>query len=80
MVYCSPIGWELSGFSAMTGGIIGFSLAGRLSVLLERWDPSCGLGPNELLRYVRVWTKLHFCVENVARSDMIDRVQLFLDL
>ena len=38
----------------MTGGITGFSRAGRLNVLLERWAPRGGGGLNELLLKVRV--------------------------
>lgn len=68
--YFSWLRRKLSGDSAIIGGIIGFSRAGRLSVLLERWDPGAVLGGlKEWLLNGRVcW--VHFGTGNEIRSDI----------
>lgn len=53
--HCSWTVWKYSGFSEITGGIKGFSRAGRLNVRLDRWDKGVGGGGlYEWLRKARV--------------------------
>jgi len=71
---CSLENWswtirKLSEASAIAGGIIGFSRAGRLRVLLERWDAIVGGGLKEWLRKARVCT-LVVGKASVTRSDI----------
>lgn len=65
--HCSAAIRRHSDVSVIAGGMIGFSRAGRLSVLLERWHPSGGGGLYEWLRKARVCTLL-VGTESVTRS------------
>jgi len=51
---CSPSTVEHSAVSEIAGGMIGFSRAGRLRVLLDRCDAKVGGGLKDWLRKARV--------------------------